>query len=69
MDAGELQPLKQTTTREIMEVVFDKSVDRYLMGRTGSEAKRIKLIMDNMDGWDRERVRINGQRSRGYVRK
>ena len=52
-----------------MEVVFDKSVDRYLMGRTGSEAKRIKLIMDNMDGWDRERVRINGQRSRGYVRK
>lgn len=69
LDAGELQPLQQTTTREIMEVVFDKSVDRYLMGRTGSEAKRIKLIMDNMDGWDRERVRINGQRSRGYVRK
>ena len=68
LDAGELQPLQQTTTREIMEVVFDKSVDRYLMGRTNSDAKRIKLIMDNMEGWQAQRLRVNGNRPHGYVR-
>lgn len=68
LDAGELQPMQQTTTREIMEVVFDKSVDRYLMGRTNSDAKRIKLIMDNMPGWQAQRIRIAGGQPRGYVR-
>lgn len=60
--------LKQTTTREIMAVVFCKTVDRYLTGRTNSEAKRIKLLMDNMDGWKSQRIRTNGKQPHGYVR-
>lgn len=64
----ERRPLTQTTTREIMEVVFHKTVDRYLTGRTNSEAKRIKLLMDNMDGWKSQRIRMNGQRLHGYIR-
>lgn len=60
--------LNQTTTREIMEVVFHKTVDRYLTGRTNSEAKRIKLLMDNMDGWKAQRIRMNGKFPHGYVR-
>ncbi len=66
--SDEREQLKQTTAREIMAVVFGKSVDRYLMGRTNSEAKRIKLIMDNMDGWKAQRIRINGKRPHGYMR-
>lgn len=64
----EREPMKQTTYREIMAVVFDKNADRYLTGRTNSEARRIKLIMDNMDGWEAKRIRINGKQPRGYVR-
>ncbi len=64
----EREPMKQTTTREIMAVVFDKTADRYLTGRTNSEARRIKLIMDNMDGWKAKRIRINGKQPHGYVR-
>lgn len=64
----EREPMKQTTYREIMAVVFDKTVDRYLTGRTNSEARRIKLIMDNMDGWEAKRIRINGKQPHGYVR-
>jgi predicted P-loop ATPase len=66
--SSEREPLKQTTTREIMEVVFNKTVDKYLMGRTNSEAKKIKLIMDNMNKWSSQRIRINGKRVRGYMR-
>lgn len=66
--SDEREPMKQTTTREIMTVVFNKTVDRYLMGRTNSEAKRIKLIMDNMAGWKSQRIRINGKQPHGYVR-
>lgn len=66
--SDELEPMKQTTYREIMAVVFDKKADRYLTGRTNSEARRIKLIMDNMDGWEAKRIRINGKQPRGYVR-
>lgn len=51
-----------------MEVVFHKTVDRFLTGRTNSEAKRIKLLMDNMDGWEAKRIRINGKQPHGYVR-
>ncbi|MCG0732337.1 prophage Lp3 protein 8, helicase [Lactiplantibacillus plantarum] len=66
--SNERKLLNQTTTREIMEVVFHKTVDRYLTGRTNSEAKRIKLLMDNMDGWKSQRIRMNGQRLHGYMR-
>ncbi len=48
--------------------VTASTVDRYLTGRTNSEAKRIKLLMDNMDGWKSQRIRMNGQRLHGYMR-
>lgn len=66
--SSERELLKQTTTREIMEVVFNKTVDKYLMGSTNSEAKKIKLIMDNKDNWSSQRIRISGKRVRGYIR-
>ncbi|MCE6029694.1 virulence protein [Lactiplantibacillus pentosus] len=66
--SNERKLLNQTTTMEIMEVVFRKTVDRFLTGRTNSEAKRIKLLMDNMDGWEAKRIRINGKQPHGYVR-
>jgi predicted P-loop ATPase len=66
--SNERKLLNQTTTLEIMEVVFHKTVDRYLTGRTNSEAKRIKLLMDNMDGWEAKRIRMNGKFPHGYVR-
>lgn len=62
------EPIKHTTTREIMAVVFHKTADRYLSGRTNAEAKTIKLKMDNMPNWQSQRIRINGQQVRGYIR-
>lgn len=62
-------PLQKTSYREILAVVFDKSPDRYLSGRTNAEAKHVKLIMDNMPGWEANgNVSINRHRQRGYVR-
>lgn len=66
--SSECELLPKTTTREILEVVFNKTVDKYLMGRTNAEAKKVKLIMDNMQGWVSQRIRINGKQTRGYVR-
>lgn len=61
------QPLNETTTREILAVVFHKTPDKYLTGRTNSEAKKIKLFMDNVDGWQKSgNILIGGKRSRGY---
>lgn len=61
------EALSKTTTREILEVVFDKTPDKYLTGRTNTDAKKIKLIMDNMDGWENDgNVNIGGKRARGY---
>nr|WP_223877443.1 virulence-associated E family protein [Lactiplantibacillus nangangensis] len=61
--------MKQTATREILAVVFDKQTEKYLGGRTNSDAKKIKLIMDNMAGWKyKENIVINGKRGRGYQR-
>lgn len=64
-----LVPLDRTTTREIMAVVFHITTDGYLKGRTNLNAKKIKLIMDNIDGWEKNNnVVINGKRARGYIR-
>lgn len=66
---GDTAPLSHTTTREIMAVVFHKTPDKFLSGKTNSEAKRIKLIMDNMVGWEKNNnLVLNGSRVRGYVR-
>lgn len=67
---GEInQSIQQTTTREIMAVVFDHDTNKYFSGRTNSEAKRIKLIMDNMDGWKyNANLVIDDRRVRGYQR-
>lgn len=63
------EPIKRTTIREIMAVVFDHATDKYFSGRTNVEAKKIRVIMDNMTGWDRnQNLVINGRRCRGYQR-
>ncbi|WP_203641715.1 virulence-associated E family protein [Levilactobacillus andaensis] len=65
--SNERQSLEQTTTREILAVVFNKQTDSFLSGRINGEAKKIKLIMDNMSGWDyKANLVINGKRQRGY---
>ncbi|MFD1419357.1 VapE domain-containing protein [Lactiplantibacillus songbeiensis] len=61
--------IKQTTTLEILAVVFDRQAEKYLAGRTNGDAKKIKLIMDNMQGWQyKTNIVINGKRGRGYQR-
>ncbi|ATU69704.1 virulence protein [Levilactobacillus brevis] len=66
--SNQKQSLPQTTTREILAVVFDKQADSYLSGRINGEAKKVKLIMDNMDGWKYSmNITINGKRQRGYI--
>lgn len=64
-----MEPVRRTTTREIMAVVFDHDTNKYFSGRTNAEAKKIKMIMDNMAGWDYKlNLIINGKRGRGYQR-
>ena len=62
------EPIQRTTTREIMAVVFDHATNKYFSGRTNAEAKKIKLIMDNMEGWEYRRTRMSNKQTRGYVR-
>jgi predicted P-loop ATPase len=69
-DMTHLEPIRKTTSREILAVVFDRTTDRYLSGRTNSDAKKIRLIMDNMPDWKVNlNVVVNGRRARGYERK
>lgn len=59
--------LNHTTTTEILAVLFNKTVDKYLSGKTQADAKKIKLIMDNIEGWVKDdNLKINGKRKRGY---
>ncbi|ARW21646.1 virulence-associated E family protein [Levilactobacillus brevis] len=59
--------LTQTSIREILAVVFGKQPDSFLSGRISGEAKKIKLIMDNEDGWQYQRIRSQGHQVRGYI--
>ncbi|MCP9334372.1 MAG: virulence-associated E family protein [Lentilactobacillus hilgardii] len=61
------QPITVTTAREILAVVFHKTADKYLTGRTNSEAKKIKLFMDNQDDWKPAKIRQNGKRVHAYI--
>lgn len=64
----EREPLQRTTTHEILAVVFNRRPDNFLSGSINSDAKKIKLIMDNTDGWESKRIRIGGKFRRGYVK-
>ncbi|HIW72334.1 MAG TPA: virulence-associated E family protein [Candidatus Levilactobacillus faecigallinarum] len=65
----ERAPLQQTATQEILAVVFNKRSDSYLSGSINSDAKKIKLIMDNAEGWNyNANVIVSGKRQRGYKR-
>ncbi|WP_307872086.1 virulence-associated E family protein [Lactiplantibacillus plantarum] len=67
--ASTKEPIQRTTTREIMVVVFDHATNKYFSGRTNAEAKKIKLIMDNADGWEyKANLIIDNRRVRGYQR-
>ncbi|WP_288531242.1 virulence-associated E family protein [uncultured Secundilactobacillus sp.] len=66
---GDSLPLAHTTAAEIMAVLFDRTEKDYLKRGINADAKRIKLIMDNMDGWRKnEQLMIKGKRKRGYER-
>lgn len=63
------QQIARTNNREILAVVFDRQAAKYLSGRSNGDAKKIKLIMDNMPGWRyNQNTVINGKRGRGYQR-
>ncbi|MEA5159079.1 virulence-associated E family protein, partial [Lactiplantibacillus plantarum] len=64
----EREPLQQTSVREILSVVFNQQVDDYLAVRTNSNSKRVKLLLDNLEGWEYGRLRLNGKQVRGYHR-
>lgn len=66
--SSEREPLKQTSIREVLAVVFNQQTDDYLAVRTNSHSKRIKLLLDNTDGWEYQRIRENGKQVRGYQR-
>lgn len=64
------EPLQKTSTTEILAVVFNKQADSFFSGQLNRDAKRLKLIMDNEDGWIyNANVVISGKRQRGYHRK
>lgn len=62
--------LNKTTIREILEVVFGLTTDKYLSGsRIQSESKKVKMIMDNQPDWKRkEKLQFRYGRKPGYVR-
>lgn len=62
------QSIAVTTTREILAVVFHKTADKYLTGRTNSEAKKIKLFMDNLNDWKPAKIRQGGKRVHAYIK-
>lgn len=49
------------TTRQLMEDLFDVSPDKYYIGKANALAKQVGAVMDNLDGWDKARQRINRQ--------
>ncbi|SUO66223.1 virulence-associated E family protein [Streptococcus pyogenes] len=51
------------STREILKNVFDVDVAR------GNLSRKVKVLMDNLDGWMYETKRVNGKSTRGYSRK
>lgn len=60
--------LESVLTADILEVVFEKDSQELLNSRTGSEAKKISLIIENIDGWEKKRIYERGNK-RGFYNK
>lgn len=58
---------KYTAIDNSNTLMFQKNL-KHEMGRTISDEKRIKIIMDNTEGRQAQRLRVNGNRPHGYVR-
>ncbi|MGO4994954.1 VapE domain-containing protein [Jeotgalibaca porci] len=64
VDGEEL--ISKTTVKEIMAVVMKvENSDR----NEKNISKKVKLFLDNVDGWEAKPVKINGKTVRGYARK
>lgn len=58
-------PIQKTTADEILKVVLNsKSTDT----NNASLAKKVRLYMDNLEGWKKKQVWINSRNARGYER-
>lgn len=67
--APDVIPLQQVSTREIMEIIFDLTPDKYNYRLTNKLSKRIKSVMDNNPNWKpSDNVLFNGRRKKGYKR-
>ncbi|OPH04800.1 hypothetical protein B4585_10865 [Lacticaseibacillus paracasei] len=58
---------KYTAIDNSNTLMFQKNL-KHEMGRTISDEKRIKIIMDNTEGRQAQRLRVNGNRPHDYVR-
>ena len=58
---------KYTAIDNSNTLMFQKNL-KHEMGRTISDEKRIKIIMDNTEGRQAQRLRVTGNRPHDYVR-
>lgn len=57
--------IQKTTVEEILKVVLDLNAgDRNIAGET----KKVRMFLDNLEGWKKKQVWINGKNARGYER-
>lgn len=60
--------LESVLTADILEVVFEKDSQDMLKIGSGSEAKKISLILENVEGWEKKQL-TNRNRRRGFFNK
>ena len=63
-----LMYLESVLTADILEVVFEKDSQDMLKIGSGSEAKKISLIIENVEGWEKKQL-TNRNRRRGFYNK
>ena len=57
--------IQKTTVEEVLKVVLNlDSSDRNIAGET----KKVRMFLDNLDGWEKKQVWINGKNRKGYER-
>lgn len=54
------------TTREVLTELFNRDPQDELRG--DNEARKIALVLNNLDGWKYKDTRINGEKYKGYFR-
>ncbi len=64
-NGDQLKKLDSVLTTDILEVVFKKDEKDLLDSRINSDMKKINLIIDNMDGWQKKQL-SNRNKRRGF---